>query len=81
MFKMSKNTENKIKKIMALFDKPLPSLVVYSYDLEEETGCIFKHSPDERCPECCNFQGVFAHGTEDCEFCRHSDWCREEELN
>lgn len=45
---------------------------------QEFTGCSFEHGQDEHCPECCSFGGVFAGGTEECEFCEYADACRED---
>jgi len=44
---------------------------------EEDTGCTIPHPPDEVCPECCSFGGWYSPGTEECDFCIHSDFCRE----
>ena len=44
---------------------------------EEECCCDFDHPSDEWCPQCCPYEGVFAGGTEDCEFCPYAEYCQE----
>jgi len=44
---------------------------------EQECCCDFEHDVDEWCPQCCPYEGVFAGGTEECEFCDYAEFCQD----
>ena len=49
------------------------------YEDEEDkySTCSIIHEPWEKCPDCCDFEGDYQPGMEECEFCSHRDACAE----